>query len=80
VRIKSGRDEMFRYLREAGIGANVHYLPVYLHPFYREKFGYCEGLCTVAEAAYREILSLPLYPQMSFDDVDYVADKVLNRL
>ena len=80
VRIKSGRDEMFRYLREAGIGANVHYLPVYLHPFYREKFGYEEGLCAIAEAAYQEILSLPLYPQMSFDDVDYVADNVLNRL
>jgi perosamine synthetase len=51
-----------------------------LHPFYREKFGYQEGLCPVAETAYQEILSLPLYPQMNFDDVDYVADKVLNRL
>jgi perosamine synthetase len=73
VRLKSERDRAFRHLRERGIGANVHYLPVYLHPFYRDKLGYVKGLCPVAEAVYQEILSLPLFPRMNFEDVDYVA-------
>ena len=76
VRLRNERDELFQRLRKRGIGANVHYLPVYLHPFYRQKFGYGEGLCPVAEAAYQEILSLPLYPQMNFEDVDYVVDSI----
>ncbi len=79
VRLKSDRNSMFRRLRERGIGANVHYLPVYLHPFYREKLGYAEGLCPAAEAAYKEILSLPIFPRMTFDDVDYVADNIKAR-
>jgi perosamine synthetase len=76
VKIRSGRDRLFRSLRERGIGANVHYLPVYLHPFYRRSLGYSEGLCLAAEAAYKEILSLPLYPQMESNDVDYVAGNI----
>jgi len=76
VRLKGDRDGMFRRLRERGIGTNVHYLPVYLHPFYRDKLGYSDGLCPVAEAAYREILSLPLFPRMTFEDVDYVAENI----
>jgi perosamine synthetase len=76
VRLKSDRDGMFRLLRERGIGTNVHYLPVYLHPFYRDKLGYSDGLCPVAEAAYREILSLPLFPRMTIEDVDYVAENI----
>ncbi len=81
VRLRSGRDRIFSLLRERGIGTNVHYLPVHLHPYYREKFGYGEGLCPVAEAAYQEILSLPLYPQMELTDVEYVAEnlKALTR-
>ena len=76
VRVRNGRDEMFRRLRERGIGTNVHYLPVYLHPFYKEKFGYREGLCPSAEAAYREVLSLPIYPKMGLSDVDYVVESI----
>ncbi|HEY4347350.1 MAG TPA: UDP-4-amino-4,6-dideoxy-N-acetyl-beta-L-altrosamine transaminase, partial [Gaiellaceae bacterium] len=45
------RDRVFRLLRDAGIGANVHYVPVHLHPFYRERFGTGVGLCPSAEAA-----------------------------
>ncbi len=76
VRLKKDRDEAFRKLREQGIGANVHYLPVYLHPFYQEKFNYGAGLCPTAEAAYQEILSLPMYPLMDFADVDYVVESI----
>ncbi len=67
-----GRDAVYRALRSKGIGANVHYVPVHLHPFYQERFGTKLGMCSVTEAAYEEILTLPLFPQMSASDVDYV--------
>jgi len=56
------RDIVFKRLRENGIGANVHYVPVHLHPYYREKLGMKTGMLPVAEAAYNEILTLPLWP------------------
>ncbi len=73
------RNEAFQALRAEGIGVNVHYVPVHLHPFYRRGFGTGPGLCPTAEAAYEEILSLPIFPAMSDGDVrDVVAalDKV----
>jgi perosamine synthetase len=68
------RDRVYGLLRDAGIGANVHYIPVHLHPYYRERFGTGEGLCPVAEAAYAEILSLPVFPQMCDEDVTFVVE------
>jgi perosamine synthetase len=67
------RGAVFRQLRAAKILANVHYLPVYLHPFYRERFGTAPGLCPQAEAAYAQILSLPVFPAMTERDVDDVV-------
>jgi len=66
------RTDMFAALRAAGIGVNVHYIPVHLHPFYRERFRTGPGLCPVAEAAYEQILSLPIFPAMNDHDVDQV--------
>lgn len=67
------RAEVFQHLRERDIQANVHYLPVHLHPFYRERFGSAPGDCPAAEAAYSELLSLPLFPGMEVADVDRVV-------
>jgi dTDP-4-amino-4,6-dideoxygalactose transaminase len=50
---------------------------VYLHPFYRERLGLRPGLCPKAEAAYGSILSLPMFPDMSDDDVSRVAETIL---
>lgn len=69
-----GRREVFEALRAEGIGVNVHYLPVHLHPYYREQLGTGPGLCPAAEAAYERILSLPLFPAMSPRDVADVAE------
>ena len=60
VRVRE-RDKSFAALRKAGIGVNVHYIPVHLHPYYRERLGTKEGMCPVSEAAYRDILSLPMW-------------------
>jgi perosamine synthetase len=52
----------------------VHYRPVHLHPYYRERFGTQPGMCPRAEAAYEEVLSLPLFPAMTEKDVGDVID------
>lgn len=70
------RDKVFSSLRTAGIGANVHYIPVHLHPFYRKQFGTKQGLCPVAEASYKQILSLPMFPAMTDEEVDIVISAV----
>ena len=71
------RRSLFDGLRERAISANVHYLPVHLQPFYRERFGLGPGLCPVAEAAYERILSLPIFPGMSDADVDRVCGAIV---
>lgn len=63
------RDNAFTAMRAAGIGVNVHYTPVHLQSYYRTTLGTGEGLCPVAEAAYAQILTLPLWPGMRNDDV-----------
>ncbi|MEM4360377.1 MAG: UDP-4-amino-4,6-dideoxy-N-acetyl-beta-L-altrosamine transaminase [Candidatus Bilamarchaeaceae archaeon] len=66
------RTEIFKALRAEGIGVNVHYIPVYLHPFYQRRFGTGPGLCPVAETAYQEIITLPIFPQMSDAEIEDV--------
>ncbi len=75
-RMNADRKTLFTALRSAGIGVNVHYIPVHLHPFYRERFGTGPGMCPVAEAAYERIVSLPMYPHMADADCKRVIDAV----
>jgi perosamine synthetase len=77
---RPSRDQVFAHLRQRGIGCNVHYIPVHLHPFYRTRFDYHEGLCPVAEKAFHEVLSLPIYPGMVSADVKRVADSLKSSL
>ncbi len=75
-RIGMNRDAAFRTLRERGIGVNVHYIPVHLHPYYRKRLGTRPGMYPVAEAAYERIVSLPMYPAMTDADVRRVIQTV----
>jgi perosamine synthetase len=70
------RQHVFDGLRAAGIGVNVHYLPVYMHSYYRA-LGYAEGLCPVAEQAYDALLSLPMWHGLTPADHAHVIDSVL---
>ncbi len=74
TRLRVDRGAVFRALRAEGIGANVHYVPVHRHPFYRERFGTAELSLPAAEAAYDEILTLPLFPSMEPRDVADVVE------
>ncbi len=70
------RGRVFRDLQAAGLGVQVHYIPVHLQPYYRNHFGYARGDYPKSEAYYQHCLSIPLYPKMSEADVDLVIDAV----
>lgn len=69
------RAEIFQKLRDKGILVQVHYIPVYRHPYY-ESLGYKQGLCPKAEAFYEACVSLPLYPNLSEQEQDFVIQTV----
>lgn len=70
------RTQVMHELRAAGVGTQVHYIPVHLQPWYRSNFGYAPGKCPVAERNYARTLSLPLFPAMTSADVARVIDAV----
>ena len=71
------RKEVYDRLREAGIFANVHYIPVYKHPYYQEH-GYDKICCPNAEKLYEHMLSLPLYPGLTDEEQDYVIESCVD--
>jgi dTDP-4-amino-4,6-dideoxygalactose transaminase len=73
------RREVFVKLREGGIGVQVNYIPVYWHPVFSD-LGYRRGMCPNAEAFYAEEISLPLFPDLTDDEVDLVSDAVIASL
>lgn len=74
VQVKNcDRRQVFENMREKGIGVNVHYIPVYMHPYYQEH-GYENVHCVNAEEIYSHIISLPLYPGLTSEQQDYVID------
>lgn len=75
ARTGRSRRDIFDGLRRRGIGVNVHYIPVYLQPYYRE-LGFEPGLCPQAERYYEEAISIPLYAGMSDEDQDRVVEAV----
>jgi perosamine synthetase len=75
-KLRADRTEIFRALRAEGIGVNVHYIPVHLHPYYRRRFGYSGGEYPIAEEAYERLISLPIFHGMSNQDVEDVIEAV----
>ncbi len=79
--LSAGRGKIFQALRAENIGVNVHYIPVHLHPYYRERFPSNPGAFPMAEAAYQQLISLPMFHSMTAKDVEDVVravHKVLN--
>ncbi len=76
TQLNATRETVFTALRDSGIGVNVHYIPVHLHPFYRKRFGTGPGLCPVVEGSYERILSLPIFPRMTDNDINTVIAAV----
>ncbi len=76
----ANKEKIFRRLREANIGVNVHYIPIHLHPFYKKKYGFLLGDYPISESAYNRALTLPLYPMMTSKDQDDVVGDLKNIL
>lgn len=75
MKLRAGRKEIYEALLSENIGVNVHYIPVYLHPYY-QSLGYKRGLCPVAENLYEEIITIPLFPKMTEEDAKDVITAV----
>jgi len=76
-KLTADRAQIFRALRAENIGVNVHYIPVHLHPYYRERFGYKGGEFPLAEDGYARLISLPMFHGMSDQDVKDVIAAVV---
>lgn len=79
-KLSADRGQVFRALRAENIGVNVHYIPVHLHPYYRDRFGYRGGEFPVAEDAYERLISLPMFHGMMDQDVKDVIAAVTKVL
>lgn len=73
-RLKIDRAQFITDLQQRGIGTSVHWLPLHMHPYYRETYGYAPQDLPAAASLYPEIVTLPLYPDMSDADIQYVCD------
>ena len=77
-RLKITRNEFIEALREQSIGTSVHFIPLHLHPYYRDRFGYKPEDFPNASAVFDRIVSLPIYPGMTESDVEKVIEAVTN--
>lgn len=67
------RGTIISELKAAGIGASVHWMPLHMHPYYRETFGSRPSDCPCASAIYPELISLPLYPDLTVEEVEHIC-------
>jgi len=72
----ANRDEVIEKLKEMGVGCSVHFIPIHKHPYYKDKYGYKNEDYPVANKVFERSLSLPIYPDMSDEEIDYVIEKV----
>lgn len=70
---------VFDYLRNENIGVNVHYIPVYRHPYY-QKIGYQDVVCKHAEQYYEHAISIPMYPTLTREQQEFVIEKVIEAV
>jgi len=72
------RDEAIKRLKESGIGCSVHFIPIHKHSYYQKKYSYKDSDYPVANRVFERSLSLPIYPDMSDKEIEYVIKKVKN--
>ncbi len=78
--LRTTRNDVIEDLRTRGVATSVHFIPLHLHPVYREAYGYRSGQFPSAEAAFARAVSLPIYPRMSDADIGYVIEAVRSTL
>lgn len=76
-KLKKTHIDIFSELKSAGIGINLHYIPVHMQPYYKQK-GFNRGDFPIAEAYYSKVISLPLFPSMTQAQIDKIVSSVKN--
>jgi len=76
---KTKRKAVFDAMRDAGIGVNVHYIPIHTQPYYQQ-LGFDWGDFPLAEQFYERIISLPMFPELSGEQQQYIADTLTELL
>ena len=79
-RLSMDRNTFIEVLRKKGIGTSVHWRPLHLHPYYRDTWRWQPEHCPVATRVWERLVSLPIYPTMTSDEVDYVIEAVTETL
>jgi dTDP-4-amino-4,6-dideoxygalactose transaminase len=79
-RLSIGRAAVIDRLSEAGVGASVHFIPLHLHPYYRRTYGYQAADLPVAVREYEREISLPIFPELGDDEVDYIVEALAEIL
>jgi perosamine synthetase len=72
-RLRIDRSQFITELKQRGIGASVHWMPLHMHPYYRDTYGYQAADFPTSAGLYPQLITLPLYPDMSEEDADYVC-------
>lgn len=77
IRVKNEkiRFKLFKFLQSKGIMCQVHYIPVYSHPYY-QRLGYKKSLCPKVEKYYQKVISIPIYPLMKNSEIKYVINNI----
>tara|TARA_Y100001936_G_C16058467_1_gene662654 strand:- start:1895 stop:2152 length:258 start_codon:yes stop_codon:yes gene_type:complete len=76
---KSYHEKIFKQLRNKGIGVNLHYMPIYLQPYYK-RIGFKQGYCKNAESYASRAISLPIYPKLTRKDQEFVIQSLRDVL
>ena len=76
----NNRDEIIEQLKENGIGCSVHFIPVHKHPYYKNKYGYKDQDYPIANSVFERSLSLPIFPDMTEDEINYVIENVIAQV
>lgn len=74
--LRIGRNEFIDILKKYNIGTSVHFIPLHLHPYYQQTYGYRAGDFPIAGTCFERIISLPIYPKMTEADIDYVIEVI----
>lgn len=74
------RDELMQQLKDMGIGTSLHFIPIFNHPYYKNTYGYQSDHYPVAQHIYNQSISLPIFPDLAFNDVDIIIDAVINNV
>ena len=74
------RNELYKKLKENGIKTSVHFIPIHRHPFYKRTYSYVDSDYPVANKVYEQSLSLPIYPGLNDNAIEYITDSILNYI